>query len=98
MSKKRKASGKAPRVKKVEAEKITRSKLRLAIGLTSAGVIFILAGLLIGRGTVEGNWMYSARLFMLVIGLSLLLAGGVGLLAHALVIGANRQIDKGRHA
>ncbi len=97
MSKKRKTPGKTAHIKKVESEKITRSKLRLAIGLTSAGVILIVAGLFTGRGTVEGNWMYSARLFMLVIGLSLLLAGSVGLLAHVLVIGANRQVNKSHH-
>lgn len=94
MSKKRKAPSKAARVKRVEAEAITRRKLRLAIVLTSAGVVLLFVGLLIGRGTVEGNGMYSARLFMMVIGVSLLLAGTVGLLAHVLVVGANKQVNK----
>jgi hypothetical protein len=33
---------------------------------------------------------------MLVLGVSLLLAGGIGLIAHVLVLGANKQVNK-RH-
>jgi len=96
MSKRRKAPTKVKRAKKVEAETITRGKLRLAIGLTSVGAVLLIVGLLIGRGTSMGDSMYSARLLMLVIGVSLLLAGIVGLLAHVLVVGANKQVNKNR--
>jgi predicted phage tail protein len=96
MSTKRKKPGKAVRVKKVEAEKVTRNKLRLAIALTSVGAVLMLTGLLLRRGTVQGTSMYSARLLMLTIGVSLLLAGLVGLLAHVLVVGANKQVNKNR--
>jgi predicted phage tail protein len=96
MSKKRKAPSKAARIKRVEAEAITRRKLRLAIVLTSAGAVLLIVGLLLRRGSVEGNGMYSARLFMVVVGVSLLLAGIVGLLAHVLVVGANKQVNKNR--
>lgn len=98
MGTRRKAPGKAVREKRVEAEKITRNKLHLAIGLTSLGTVLMVTGLLMGRGTVEGTAMYSARLFMLVIGVSLLLAGVVGLLAHVLVVGANKQVNKNHEA
>jgi predicted phage tail protein len=94
MSKKRKAPGKAVHAKRVEAEKITRNKLRFAIALTSLGTILLLTGLLLGRGLTAGTSMYSARLFMLVMGASLLLAGLVGLLAHVLVVAANKQVNK----
>ena len=95
MSKSRKASKKAAREKRVEPEAVTRNKLRLAIILTSIGIVLIIAGLLLGRGIAAGTSMFSMRFFMLVVGASLLLAGIVGLLAHILVVGANRQVNKG---
>lgn len=98
MSKKRKAPGKAAHAKKVEAETTTRNKLRLAIGLTSVGAVLLVVGLLLGRGTAQGASMYSVRLFLLVMGISLLLAGCVGLLAHILVVGANKQVNKNHQA
>ncbi len=94
MSKSRKASKKAHE-KRVEPEAVTRNKLRLAIILTSIGIVLIITGLLLGRGIAAGTSMFSMRFFMLVVGASLLLAGIVGLLAHILVVGANRQVNKG---
>ena len=94
MSTKKKTGYKAPHTKRVEPEATTRSKFHLAITLASIGSVLLLTGLLLGRGAPTGSSLFGARFFMLVIGLSLLLAGSIGLIAHLLVIGANKQVNK----
>jgi hypothetical protein len=94
MSAKKKAGHKAQHKKRVEPEAKTRGKLRLAIALVAIGIVLVLTGLLLGRGASTGSALFGARFFMLVVGLSLVLAGGVGLLAHVLVVGANKQVNK----
>ncbi|MBA4364699.1 MAG: hypothetical protein C0398_01665 [Coprothermobacter sp.] len=96
MSTKRKAGHKAPHEKRVELEATTRGKFRLAVALAVTGGVLLLTGLLLGRGAPNGSSLFAARFFMLVVGVSLLLAGAVGLIAHLLVVGANRQVNK-RH-
>lgn len=94
MSTRKKAGHKAQHQKRVELEATTRSKFRLAIVLTSTGFALALTGLLLGRGATTGSTLFGARFFMLVVGLSLVLAGAVGLLAHVLIVGANKQVNK----
>lgn len=94
MSKKRNKTRKSRREKLAEPQSVTHSKFRLAVILASAGLILMLAGLLLGRGTQAGTDLYAVRLFLLGIGFCLLLAGAFGLLSHALVLGANRQLNK----
>jgi predicted phage tail protein len=96
MSTKRKAGNKARHEKRVELEATTRGKFRLAVGLAVTGGVLLLTGLLLGRGAPSGSSLWAARFFMLVLGVSLLLAGAVGLIAHVLVLGANKQVNK-RH-
>jgi len=94
MSTKRKVRNKAYHEKRVEPEATTRGKFRLAVGLTLTGGILLLTGLLLGRGAPDGSSLFAVRFFMLVLGVSLLLAGIIGLIAHVLVLGANRQVNK----
>jgi hypothetical protein len=94
MSAKKEVGHKAHHEKRVELEATTRRKFRLAIALASTGIVLLLTGLLLGRGAPAGSSLFGARFFMLVFGLSLLLAGAVGLLAHLLVVGANKQVNR----
>jgi hypothetical protein len=94
MSTKRKAANKAHHEKRVELEATTRGKFRLAVALAVTGGVLLLTGLLLGRGAPTGSSLFSARFFMLVLGVSLLLAGAVGLLVHLLVISANRRVNR----
>jgi len=94
MSARKKAGHKAHHEKCVGLEATTRHKFRLAIALASTGIVLLLTGLLLGRGAPTGSSLFGARFFMLVVGLSLLLAGAVGLLAHLLVVGANKQANR----
>ncbi|MCX6086881.1 MAG: hypothetical protein NTW63_03900 [Caldiserica bacterium] len=94
MSTKRKAGNKAHHEKRVELEATTRGKFRLAVALAVTGGVLLLTGLLLGRGAPTGSSLFSARFFMLVLGVSLLLAGAVGLLVHLLVISANRRVNR----
>ncbi len=96
MSAKKKAGHKAQHKKRVEPEATTRGKLRLAIALVSIGIVLALTGLLLGRGAPSGSALFGTRFFMLVVGLSLVLAGAVGLLAHVLVVGANKHVNRKR--
>lgn len=94
MSTKRKAGNKAHHEKRVELEATTRNKFRLAVALAAAGIVLLLTGLLLGRGAPTGSSLFAARFFMLVVGVSLLLAGAVGLLVHLLVVLANRHVNR----
>jgi predicted phage tail protein len=94
MSTKRKAGHKAHHEKRVELEATTRGKFRLAVALAVTGGVLLLTGLLLGRGAPTGSSLFSARFFMLVLGVSLLLAGAVGLLVHLLVVSANRRVNR----
>lgn len=94
MSTKRKAGNKTHHEKHVEPEATTRGKFRLAVALAATGSVLLLTGLLLGRGAPSGSSLWATRFFMLVLGVSLLLAGGIGLIAHVLVLGANKQVNK----
>ncbi len=94
MSAKKRTGHTAQHKKQVEPEAKTRGKLRLAIALVSIGIVLVLTGLLLGRGASTGSALFGTRFFMLVVGLSLVLAGAVGLLAHVLVVGANKQVNR----
>ena len=94
MSTKRKVGHKAHHEKRVELEATTRSKFRLAVALAVTGGVLLLTGLLLGRGAPTGSSLYATRFLMLVVGVSLLLAGAIGLIAHVLVVGANKQVNK----
>jgi len=94
MSVRKQVGHKAHREKCVGLKATTRRKFRLAIALTSTGIVLLLTGLLLGRGAPTGRSLFRTRFFMLVVGLSLLLAGAVGLLAHPLVVGANKQANR----
>ena len=94
MSTKRKAGNKAHHEKRVELAATTRGKFRLAVALAVTGGVLLLTGLLLGRGAPDGSSLFAARFFMLVLGVSLLLAGAVGLLVHLLVISANRRVNR----
>jgi hypothetical protein len=82
------------KVKTAEPAQVTGSKLRLAIILASAGSIMLVLGLVLGRGLQQGTNLASIRLFLLIVGFSLALAGLVGLLTHALVTAANKQMNR----
>jgi predicted acyltransferase len=94
MSTKRKTGNKAHHEKRVEPEATTRRKFHLAVGLAGTGVVLLLTGLLLGRGAPTGSSLFAARFLMLVVGVSLLLAGAIGLITHVLVVGANKQVNK----
>ena len=96
MSSTKKSHNKASKKKLVEAERTTRNKLRLAIVLTSIGGLLLIVGLFLGRGSASGSALFNTRFFLLVLGVSLLLVGIVGLLAHVLVQGANKQVNRSR--
>lgn len=56
-------------------------KLRIARALAVAGAAMLAAGIALGRGSERGLALIEARLALLVLGLSLALAGAVGLAA-----------------
>lgn len=57
---------------------------RLPAVLATAGAALGLLGIFLGRGLEQGMGLIIARLFMLVLGLSVLIAGLVGLAARAI--------------
>lgn len=70
----------------------TASRKRLAVAMTALGAAMTLAGLLAGRGAEQGMLLIQARLFLLVVGFCVALAGLVGLAAAA----RGRRAGKGR--
>lgn len=62
-----------------DASLVAARKKRLAAIFAVTGALMVVTGLFLGRGSELGVTMLQARLFLLVVGFSLALAGLVGL-------------------
>ena len=69
--------------RKAGSPSVAAGKKRLAAIFALTGVLMTVAGLALGRGSELGVALLQARLFLLVVGFSLALAGLVGLAALA---------------
>jgi len=59
------------------------ARRRIPAILASSGAVASLLGIFVGRGTEQGMGLILARIFLLVIGFSVFIAGVVGLAARA---------------